>query len=1347
MLCAALSSGTVYSADFFWLGQTNASWGNANWASNATGTPSLLNPGALDNVIFAATGAANQAASTLPGNLTINSLTVNSATGIGGAAFSELTLTNGGSINSALTLTNNITLLSSNALTIAAAGSLNVSASADFYTDGTVTVNGTLTNAGEMGGNGTFTMANNVSLINNGFLAVESLLPGASALTLNTSGTGAVVMGAGSSLALDLFTNAGDNTAIATAADRVNLNGTLDMTAGGEILLENSGVPPFLAAGDKWKLFNLGAGAQITGTAVVNDTMIMLLPTKVGSFTKADGVYTIRETNVAAFSVAAGETITINRLLSVVDNAAETFTNAGTVVVRDGFLNISNTGTGFTNRGTLAILAPGGGAFATNPVLTNWGSLTNVAGATLTNGNRLDNNSGATLTNSGSLTNALAADFTNYGTLANAAGGTLTNEGLLRNNGTLTNAATATLTNNNLLIINAGSTVTNNGILTNNGTLWNSSTITSAAGSTFNNAGLLTADNGTTLSLGANANLSNTGFIEIGFPGTAAAATISTSGTGAVVMGVGSELWFDLFGNAGDNTANPAAADRINLNGKIDATAGGTLRLGDALGGPAPFAANSSWKLVNLGVGASMTGRLTVDDSLPLLAARFSSNDQVGSFDRTTGNYSILQLVVGANPITADQSVSIGRLGVTINNGVIVTNAGLVSVLGGASATLAAGSSFTNNATAAILAGGTLNNNGTLANAAGSSLTNSGTVTNSLTLTNAATATLANNGTLTNAAAATLTNSGALTNAAAATLSNSGTLTNAVAATLTNSGALTNAAAATLTNRGVLTNAAAATLTNNGTLTNAATGTMVNNGALLGNAAITNAGTLSGAGTVTMANNINLANNGVISVGDSSLALPVPSTLTFTTSGTGAVVMGANSAIRADLYTGAGLVDNTTNLAAADRLVLTAGSRLDASAGGSLEIGNPNGMTVSGGDKWNVATLGAGAQITGDFNRDGRLNTTALNLTPTQVGNFNTTTGDLTIIDVKGGLDQAAATNHSVMASMQGMMGELNGRLFMLRASRDAQYEGTLADTMDSGVTLGEGDGPGKNPVARQMPASTSWEAYTMVNYANISLGNIQGQAGVDSETWAPGVGIEKRLDTKLTIGFAASMLETNQTFTGGLGSMDITGIAFSAYGSYVTSEFWADVLYSLGSFDLDSTRNATGFPVANGSTTATTNMLQFNAGYTHRDAEYGFVYGPFVGVDWMRMNVDSYSETGGGIGALAYADRTADSLVARAGYSFSSTFATSFAKITPQIRIAYERQNIQSSSTAVSLINQPFSVSSNGQAPGADYMLVGAGVNFAFTHNFGLLLSYTGQFLRENMSAHFGAVRFNYRF
>ena len=133
MLCAALSGAPLYSADFFWLGQTDAVWSNLNWASNAAGIPTLLTPGAGDNVIFAATGAANQAATILLGNLPINSLTVNSATGIGsGGPLSTLTLTNGGAVNSALTLTNMITLRSSNALTIATAGSLNVSASPIF---------------------------------------------------------------------------------------------------------------------------------------------------------------------------------------------------------------------------------------------------------------------------------------------------------------------------------------------------------------------------------------------------------------------------------------------------------------------------------------------------------------------------------------------------------------------------------------------------------------------------------------------------------------------------------------------------------------------------------------------------------------------------------------------------------------------------------------------------------------------------------------------------------------------------------------------------------------------------------------------------------------------------------------------------------------------------------------------------------------------------------------------------------------------------------------------------------------------------------------------------------------
>jgi hypothetical protein len=530
----------------------------------------------LDNVIFAATGAANQAATTLPGNLTINSLTVNSATGIEGAPFAQLTLTNGASINSALTLTNNITLLSSNALTIAAAGRLNVAALADFSTSGTVTVDGALDNAGQMGGSGIYTMAKDVNLLNSGSIQVEDVFPGAANLTLNTSGTGAVTMTVGSNLDLDLFVNAGNNTSNLTSGDRVSLNGRLDMTAGGEIKLDAGAPLGPLAGGDSWKLFNMGSGAQIIGTTVVNDLPLGLAHEQVGSFTNANGVYTVRDINIPDFNVSAGESITINQFKAVVVASGQTFTNQGTVAIRDSMLTIFTAGAGFINQGTVKVLAATAATVPTNPSLDNFGVFTNEAGATLTNNNLLNNyNSGAILTNAGTLTNSSTGYFNNDsgGTIVNAEGGVLTNNGVLIsskfiNNGTVTNTAGATL-------INPG-------------------TIISASGSNFNNAGTLILDNISVISLGENVKLVNTGIITVGSFPYPMAITINTSVDGALIMGASSEICFDLSLNPVDSSVDPNAADRINLNGKIDATAGGTLRIGDNLGVPSTFAGNES---------------------------------------------------------------------------------------------------------------------------------------------------------------------------------------------------------------------------------------------------------------------------------------------------------------------------------------------------------------------------------------------------------------------------------------------------------------------------------------------------------------------------------------------------------------------------------------------------------------------------------------------------------------------------------------------------------------------------------------------------------------------------------
>jgi outer membrane autotransporter protein len=43
--------------------------------------------------------------------------------------------------------------------------------------------------------------------------------------------------------------------------------------------------------------------------------------------------------------------------------------------------------------------------------------------------------------------------------------------------------------------------------------------------------------------------------------------------------------------------------------------------------------------------------------------------------------------------------------------------------------------------------------------------------------------------------------------------------------------------------------------------------------------------------------------------------------------------------------------------------------------------------------------------------------------------------------------------------------------------------------------------------------------------------------------------------------------------------------------------------------------------------------------------------------------------------------------------------------------------------------------------------MVAGAGLNFQFTPNLGLLLNYQGQFFRQSVEAHYVGLRLSYKF
>ncbi|MBX7210356.1 MAG: autotransporter-associated beta strand repeat-containing protein [Verrucomicrobiaceae bacterium] len=162
---------------------------------------------------------------------------------------------------------------------------------------GNVTVDSTST----LGGTGAVAVGTGSFIYVGGSLVVGDptlISPAASSLTLNTSGGGSTVLGALSTVYVDIFSGdgLGDNTSLASAADYVKLFGALDNTLGGTLTIGNPNSLSGFASGDSWKLFDLGSPTptgSILGTFVLDYSSLGLGPTLAGSFDNTTGVFSI----------------------------------------------------------------------------------------------------------------------------------------------------------------------------------------------------------------------------------------------------------------------------------------------------------------------------------------------------------------------------------------------------------------------------------------------------------------------------------------------------------------------------------------------------------------------------------------------------------------------------------------------------------------------------------------------------------------------------------------------------------------------------------------------------------------------------------------------------------------------------------------------------------------------------------------------------------------------------------------------------------------------------------------------------------------------------------------------
>ncbi|MCF7785606.1 MAG: autotransporter-associated beta strand repeat-containing protein [Prosthecobacter sp.] len=1213
-----------------------------------------------------------------------------------------------------------------------------------------------VTLANTISGSGTFTQAGAGTTTlsgSNSYTGVTTITAGVLKVTVLANGGSNSNIGASSNAAGNLVLNGGILQYTGTGASTNRLfslgigSGGIDVSGSGNLNFTNTGSMGFngesgartlVLSGTNTTGVNIIAAAigdfgGATSVSIEGDATWLLTGanTYTGATTVSSGVLQIGGSNLeSAIIVGAHAILELNGLNTRIGSLAGSGTvqnNSGTAATLT--MSGNNTSTLFSGviqdggSGALALIKEGSGKFTLSGSNTYTGTTTISAGELQigSGGTTGTLGTGAVINNASLIINRSDAI-----TVANAISGS----GIFTQAG----SGTTTLTGDNSY---SGSTTINAGVLsvavlTDGGINSNLGASTNAAANLVLNGGTLQYTGGATstdrlFSVGSSGgtldasgtgavNFTNTGSVD--FNGQSGIRTLTLTGTNT-----GDNILAAIIGDNGDATAlTKSGAGTWVLTGANSYTgattiSAGVLQIGN--GGTTGALSTSSVLNNNGTLAFNRTDGVTQGTNFASVISGSGGVTQAGSGTLTLN---------GDNTYTGATNVRAGTLEVTSNNALGTGDAGTTVSSGG---TLLLNNVNYSTSEALTLNGSGVDNGGALRNAGTSTYT----------------------GTITAATNATINTGGGILNLTGGLVKDGTVLT------------LTGGGTVNVSGTGISGASASSDLVVDGTTLVVSADsdyngpTTVQNGAvLIANAAVTTTrldlssdSLLAGSGALTTAVNQSIFLNGVLSVGDPGV-VATATNFALTTSGSGAVVMGADSVIQLDLFTGAGLGNNLSNSTAADSINLH--GQLDATAGGTVVIGNPNGMTgFHGGDQWQLVHLNTGDANAGSFVASLALNDSSLGLASGVTSYLDQSTGVFSIIDTNGGLALAAVEGQALISAGNTVTSDLNGHLFNLRngGGEEGSDSDSITAALDEGVIVGQGDGDPKkeSPIAKRVARSRQWEVFSTVNYGNVKLSPIRTQSGVQVDSWASGIGAERHFSRGLTLGFAASFLQSTQGYTGNASSLHLEGPALSAYISYVRGNFWNSLLYSFGTYQMDSVRHpGAPFPTAFGSTRTYTHSVQYNTGWNFRFQNDTLVTGPFIGVDYLHGTVNAYSETGGGLAALRYSAQSYQSLVSRVGWSASKQMKTRFATITPQVRLSYERQNIRNNNgTSVSLINVPFSSVGGGQTPGQDYLVAGLGMSIAFTDRFSLMLSYQGQFFRHDLQAHFGSVRFSYQY
>ena len=183
-------------------------------------------------------------------------------------------------------------------------------------------------------------------------------------------------------------------------------------------------------------------------------------------------------------------------------------------------------------------------------------------------------------------------------------------------------------------------------------------------------------------------------------------------------------------------------------------------------------------------------------------------------------------------------------------------------------------------------------------------------------------------------------------------------------------------------------------------------------------------------------------------------------------------------------------------------------------------------------------------------------------------------------------------------------------------------------------------------------------------------------------------------------------------------------------YGSYHQDGFYLNGLAAYTRNNYDSMRNILipGFgSAASGSTNGNQATVNLDGGYDWHATDR-LTAGPIAGLQYVHLDISSFSENGAGAANLAVGSQVMDSLQSRVGGRIDYHLLTStYSSFAAELHAAWQHEFLDDSrGIGASFINSgltPFSVQTT--APLRDAAVVGVGLNFTFHERLTLFADY----------------------